>query len=366
MFEMNRGCLEIWTSPSGLKGGDVFDPHSLDSEQALEDILSEPYPEDIAAAKSLEGGLLILGAGGKMGPTLARRAAESFRRAGRPDPVVAVSRFGNHEQRLRLEDCGVRTIAGDLLDEATLASLPRLPHVIYMAGTKFGTSGNEPATWAMNSYLPGRVAEHFKSSRIVALSTGNVYPLVPADSPGPRESDPTGPVGEYAQSCLGRERVFEFFSRRNQTPVCLIRLNYAVEPRYGVLLDIAQRVFSGEPVRLEMGYVNVIWQGDANSVCLRAFPLCSAPPSVLNLTGPEKLSVESLARDLGRRLGREPDFSGKAGETALLSNADRCREVFGPPKVGIDLLLDLVAHWVRTGGKTLGKPTKFEVRDGKF
>ncbi len=344
----------------------MFDPHSVKSEQDLEDLLSEPYDEDVQAVDSLEGGLLILGAGGKMGPTLARRAAESFRRAGRRDPVVAVSRFGNRGQKRRLEATGVETIAGDLMDEATLSSLPSLPHVIYMAGTKFGTSGNEALTWAMNSYLPGRIAERFRSSRIVAFSTGNVYPLVAVDSGGPTESDPVGPVGEYAQSCLGRERVLEYFSARNSTPTCLLRLNYAIEPRYGVLLDIAQRVYNGEAVSLEMGYVNVIWQGDANSVCLRAFRLCGVPPAILNLTGPETLSVRTLAEGLGARLDRKPRFSGTEGSTALLSDARRCRESFGRPKVGIEELLDLIAHWVRIGGTTLGKPTKFEVRDGKF
>jgi nucleoside-diphosphate-sugar epimerase len=344
----------------------VFDPYAVNSELELENLLSEPYEEDIQAVRSLEGGVILLGAGGKMGPTLARRVAESFRRAGRQNPVVAVSRFGNREQRQRLEESGVRTIAADLLEDAALDSLPRLPNVIYMAGTKFGTSGNEALTWAMNSYLPGRIAERFRSSRIVAFSTGNVYSLLPVDSGGPAETDPVGPAGEYAQSCLGRERVLEYFSVRYSIPACLLRLNYAVEPRYGVLLDIAQRVFEGKPVSLEMGYVNVIWQGDANSVCLRAFQLCGVPPAILNLTGAETLSVRALAEGLGRRLDRTPVFSGSEGPTALLSDARRCRDTFGPPKVGVENVLDLVAHWVRIGGTTLGKPTKFEVRDGKF
>ncbi len=332
----------------------------------LEAALSQPYPEDVEAVRGLRDGLLVLGAGGKMGPTLVRRAVEAFRQAGLEGPVVAVSRFSNVEQRRRLEEWGAATIAADLLDERELAALPRLPNVIFMAGMKFGSTGAEDTTWVMNAYLPGRVAESFRDARIVAFSTGNVYPLVSPESGGSREDSPVGPVGEYAQSCLGRERVLRYFSVRNRTPMCLLRLNYAVEARYGVLLDIATRVWEGRPVPLAMGYANVIWQGDANSVCLRSFQLCDVPASILNLTGPGILPVRRLAEEFGRRLGREVKFDGEEAPTALLNDASQCHRIFGRPRVGLESMLDLVAAWVRMDGPTLGKPTHFETRDGRF
>ena len=328
--------------------------------------LSEPFPEDVALAERLEGDVLILGAAGKMGPTLVRRIATAFRRADRPNQVYAVSRFSRQGAREEIETSGARAIAADLLDGDALANLPDCPHVLYLVGMKFGSAGQEPMTWALNTYLPGRVAERFRASRIVALSTGNVYGEVPVASGGSKETDPLQPVGEYAQSCLGRERIFQHFALQNETPVCLVRLNYAVEARYGVLLDIARKVYQEEPLSMAMGHVNVIWQGDANSACFRALELCSAPATVLNLTGPETLSVRALARAFGERFGKEPVFVGEEEPTALLSDASRYHARFGPPHVPAADVIDLVAEWVQRGGPTLGKPTKFEVQDGRF
>lgn len=342
------------------------DVTSISSEKELEEVLSEPYPEDVEWARRLDGDVLVLGAGGKMGPTLTRRIVRASEQAGSNTTVYAVSRFSDEHKRKTLDAIGAETIAADLLDEAALQALPECRNLIYMVGMKFGTTHQKPLTWAMNAYLPGRVAERFPSSRIVAFSTGNVYPMMPLESGGPTETDPVGPVGEYAQSCLGRERVFEHFSKQNGTPTCLLRLNYAVEARYGVLLDVARKVQAGEPVSLEMGHVNVIWQGDANSVCFRALQLCDSPADVLNVTGPETLSVRALAGGFAERLGCEATFEGEEGETALLNDASRCHRLFGEPKVEVSDVMDLVADWIDRGGPTFGKPTKFEVKDGQF
>ena len=330
----------------------------------LVDVLSEPYPEDVDLARRLDDHVLVLGAGGKLGPTLVRRIVRALEEAGSDLRVFAASRYSDPALRKEVEETGAEVIHADLLDDAALAALPDCRNVIYLAGMKFGSTGKRALTWVLNSYLPGRVATRFRDSRIVALSTGNVYPVVPVDSGGSKETDEPGPVGEYAQSCLGRERVFEYFSDR--TPTCLVRLNYAVEMRYGVLLDIASKVFGREPVSLETGYVNVIWQGDANSVCFRALEICESPASILNLTGSETLSVRKIAEQFGERFGVEPVFAGEEQPTALLSNAARCHAVFGPPRIGVEQIIDLVAAWVKSGGTTHGKPTKFEVRDGRF
>ncbi len=341
-------------------------PPETASEAQLEDLLSEPFPEDIEMAGRLSGDVAVLGAGGKMGPTLVKRIARSLARAGSSHRVWAVSRFSNLALQKQLEAEGARTAALDLLQPETWSRLPDSESVIFMAGSKFGTEQRQDLTWATNAYLPGRILERYAGSRVVVLSTGNVYPLTPPDGGGCREDHPTAPIGEYAQSCLGRERIVEYFSRRNSTPVCLLRLNYAVETRYGVLLDIARKVWDGETVRLEMGYVNVIWQGDANSACFRSLPLCRTPPRILNLTGPDVLSVRQLAIQLGSLLGRSPKFSGRESDTALLSDSRRSHELLGPPRMSLPAMLELVADWVRRGGPTLDKPTRFETRDGKF
>jgi nucleoside-diphosphate-sugar epimerase len=301
-----------------------------------------------------------------MGPTLAVLAQRAMREAGAPGRVIGAARFSEAGVRERLEAAGIETISCDLLDDAALAALPKPPDIIYLAGRKFGASGNPSLTWAINTYLPGRVAGRFARSRIVALSTGNVYPLTPIASPGPGERDAVGPVGEYAQSCLGRERMFEYMSERHGARVALIRLNYAIDLRYGVLLDLAQRIWNGEPIDLTMGYVNVIWQGDANEIVLRCLEHAACPPMILNVTGPQVLRVRELAYLLGERLGKPPVFTGQEAPTALLSNAARCVELMGPPRVSVEQMLDWVAHWVRIGGPTLAKPTHFQTRDGKF
>lgn len=338
----------------------------IEDVQALEQRLAAPTPALVEAMKQLGGDLLLLGAGGKMGPSLARLAVNALRQAHQPNRVIAVSRFSNPATREALEQDGVHTLAADLLEEDQLAALPAAPNVLYLAGTKFGTQGNEALTWAMNSYLPGRVAEKYKDSRIVVFSTGNVYPLTPVTSGGADESTPPAPVGEYAQSCLGRERVFSYFSRKYQTPILIYRLNYAIDLRYGVLLDVAQAVWAGRPVNLNMGFVNVIWQGDANAVALRSLLYCTCPPAILNVTGPETVSVAWLARQFAQRMGKDLTFEGAPGDTALLSHASRAHQWMGYPTVGLQTLVDWVAHWVMTEKEILGKPTHFQEREGRF
>src|ERR1019366_4802829 len=290
--------------------------------------------------RAMEGGLLILGAGGKMGPSLARRARRAAHEAGISagisKSIVAVSRFSDRAAERQLQEAGIETISADLLDFGQLARLPDAENVIFMAGRKFGSAGAAHLTWASNAYLPARVAERYRHARIVALSSGNVYPFVPVASGGATEETAPEPVGEYAQSVLARERMFEFFSARHGTRVCLLRLNYAVELRYGVLRDIGAKVSEGRPVNVSMGAVNAIWQGDANSVCLRSFALCESPPAVLNVTGPETLSVRDIARRFGQLLGREPIFEGREADTALLNNAARCHRLFGAPSVSAE------------------------------
>jgi nucleoside-diphosphate-sugar epimerase len=265
-----------------------------------------------------------------------------------------------------LRSQGIETLRGDLLDEDCLARLPEAPNVIFMAGMKFGSTGAEAATWAMNSYLPGLVARRFRRSRIIAFSTGNVYGLVPVEEGGSREADAPQPVGEYAMSCLGRERVFEHFSRFHETPMALIRLNYACDLRYGVLVDLAQQVWAGHPVDLTMGHFNTIWQGDANAMTLLAFRHAAAPPLVVNVTGPERLSVREVCVELGRLMNRKVSLVGAEAPNALLSDASTAIKLFGPPRVSAQELLAAVADWVMRGGATLGKPTHFESRDGRF
>ncbi len=336
---------------------------AISTEEELEETLSRPPPGVVQDLARLEGDIVVLGAGGKMGPTLARMARRAL--DGRRD-VVAVARFSDPRARESLERAGVRTLACDLLDRAQVARLPDAAAVVFMAGMKFGSTGAEALTWATNAYLPGLAAERYPRARTVVFSTGNVYPLVPVSGGGATEETPPAPIGEYAQSTLGRERVFEHFSRTRGTPVTVFRLNYAVELRYGVLLDIARKVGSGLPVDLSTGHVNVIWQGDANAVALRCLAAAQSPPLVLNVTGPETLSVRGLSTRLGEALGRAPVFAGLEAPTALLSNASKALARFGPPAVPVEQALSWVANWVRIGGRTLSKPTHFEARDGRF
>jgi len=341
-------------------------PERIASEPELEDVLAQPSDEDIASVARLEPDIMILGAGGKMGPSLARRVQRAAERAGKGSRVVAVSRFSSREARTELESQGVPTLACDFLSAPAITGLPRFPNVLYLAGRKFGTTDRTDITWATNTVVPARVAEHFADSRMVVFSTGNVYPLVPATGPAPTEADPPAPVGEYAQSCLGRERVVEYVSREDGLRALMFRLNYAVDLRYGTLVDIARKVFADEPVDLTVGYFNAIWQGDANSYALRSLELCESPPAVLNVTGSERISTRECAEWFGRFFGKAPRFVNEEGRLALLSDATRCRTLLGEPQVPLPVLRQWVAHWVRDGGSTLNKPTHFEVSDGRF
>jgi len=340
-------------------------PARIADVTALETLLSEPTPRVVESLARLAGDIVVLGAGGKMGPTLARMARRASDSAGPPRRVVAVSRFtgGGREA---LESHGVETIACDLLDEQAVAALPDAPNVIYMAGRKFGSTGNEPLTWAMNCHLPSLVCRKYPSSRMVAFSTGNVYGLSPAGRGGSREEDALQPVGEYAMSCVGRERMFDYFSRERGTEVVLLRLNYAVEMRYGVLVDLASRILADEPIDLAMGFVNVIWQGDASAMALAALGRASSPASVVNIAGPDELRVRDLAEVLGGRLGRRVQFSGTEASDALLSHGARGYQWLGRPRVPADTMLEWTARWLLEGGATSGKPTHFASRDGRF
>jgi hypothetical protein len=339
---------------------------SIDSELELEERLSRPGPADVAAAAALEGDLLILGAGGKMGPSLARLARRAADQARVKRRVIAVARFSDKELAAHLEADGIETMHCDLLGQRSIAGLPDIENVVFMAARKFGTTGAEYLTWAMNTYLPGLVGERFRESRIVAFSTGNVYPLRNVDQGGAVESSDVAPVGEYAQSALGRERMFEYGSSQWGTAVTILRLNYAVELRYGVLVDLALSVFQRRPISLSMGLVNVIWQGDANSACLRSFALCQTPPLVLNITGPETLSVRYIAEEFGRRFRIEPIFTSHEIPTALLNNAAKSHQLLGYPSVTPNEMMDWIVDWIRREGRLLNKPTHFEVQDGKF
>lgn len=337
-----------------------------DTEADVEERLSEPTAGVLDALRATPGDLVVLGAGGKMGPSLARMARRALDALRRGDRVIAVSRFTSGDAEHRLRAAGVETIRCDLTDRDAVATLPAAPNVVFMAGQKFGTSAAPEETWMMNVVVPDIAAARYRGARIVAFSTGNVYPLVPIAGGGAREDTPPAPVGEYAASCLGRERVFAWHASRHGTPVAIVRLNYAVEPRYGVLVDIARRVWRGEPVDVRMGYVNVIWQGDACARALQCLPHAAAPPFVLNVTGAETLPVRALAERFGAMMGREPVIAGVEADDALLADASRSVELFGPVSVSTGTAMMWIADWVSRGGATLGKPTGFEEREGRF
>lgn len=338
------------------------------TEAELDDLLSEPDPEVVADLSGVDGDLVVIGAGGKMGPTLCRMAQRAGVLAGSQRRVIAVSRFGGSAGALRgdLERSGVETMSVDLLDDDAVRQLPDAPNVVYMLGRKFGTTGSEALTWTVNSYLPGVVARRYAGSRILVFSTGNVYPFSSPSTGAPDESATVGPVGEYAQSCLGRERVFTDASERLGTRVLLYRLNYAVELRYGVLVEIASAVRDGRPVDLRMGTVNVIWQRDANAIALRALAHCTAPAEALNVSGPETVAVRWLAEQFGIRLGTRPTFAGEEGPHALLTNAARAYSRFGYPRMPLLRAVDWTAEWLRSGGGLLGKPSHFQESAGRF
>lgn len=341
-------------------------PAAIDTVAQLEELLSRPGPAAINALRQASGDVIVLGAAGKMGPTLTcmlHRAADA---AGARRRIIAVSRFSNAAARDAFAAHGIETIAGDLADRAFVAALPDAPNIYYLSGMKFGATGNEPLTWGMNAYVPALVAERYAGRRIVAFSTGNVYGLVPVTGGGSREGDPLNPIGEYAMSCVARERIFQYFSEKDRTPTTLIRLNYAVELRYGVLVDLAQRIVRGEPIDLAMGYVNVIWQGDACNAIVASLDACAVPAHILNVAGQQIVRVRDLAEQLGALLGRPVEFTGDERPDALLNNAQACHARYGLPQVSIEQLLRWTADWVRRGGETLGKPTHFESRSGQF
>jgi len=336
------------------------------TEADLDELLSTPRPETVEALRQCPGDIIVLGAGGKMGPTVARMAARAANQIGDGRRVYAVSRFSSAQAALALGAAGIDTITCDLLDRDAVARLPDVPNVIFMAGQKFGTADAPATTWAMNTIVPAICAERYRGARIVAFSTGNVYPLTPVAQGGAGEADAVSPVGEYASSALGRERVFEFYSMRNRTPVAIIRLNYAIDLRYGVLADIGLRVWRDEAVPVAMGYVNVIWQGDACRIAIESLGRAAVPPFILNVTGGETLAVREIAQAFATELGKSPRFEGKEQRDALLSNTDRMRSLFAAPEVDVATMIHWIADWIRDDGSMLGKPTHFEERAGKF
>ncbi len=341
-------------------------PESMNTVAEIEDLMTTPSSALIDAMQKISGDLLILGASGKMGPTLARLAKKASDEAGAKKRVIGVARFSNAAARTALQHDGIETISCDLLNAHDIQQLPEVENVMYMIGMKFGSTGREAETWAINAYIPAVVTQKFTKSRIVLFSTGNVYPLTPVKYGGSKESDATGPIGEYAQSALARERIFEHFCRQQQTPGVILRLNYAIDLRYGVLLDVAQKVSNGQTIDLRMGHANVIWQGDANAMALRCFVLAQTPPLMLNVTGPETVSIRRLAERFGTLFNKAPMFSGEESETALLSNAGECFRLLGYPSITLEQMIDWIAHWVKISGPTLAKPTHFETRTGKF
>ena len=332
----------------------------------LETRLSKPSKRLIDDMARIEGDIMILGLGGKMGPTLAKLAKKAVDSSGSNKKIMGASRFSDKDLFKELTDFDIECIKVDLLNDDTLMQLPEAKNIIYMAGNKFGTSGNEHFTWAMNAYLPGRVSEKYKNSKIVVFSTGNVYPLTPVDSGGAKEDVKPSPIGEYAQSCLGRERIFEHFCIKNGIEMVLYRLNYAIDLRYGVLLEVANMVMNNKPIDLRMGFANVIWQGDANEYAIRSLLHCESPAKKLNITGPETISVKWLAKEFGNLFDKNPIFENKPAKTALLNDATQSYKLFGNPLVSIDEMIKWTANWVEKGGKQLGKPTHFQERNGDF
>ncbi|MEZ6147984.1 MAG: NAD-dependent epimerase/dehydratase family protein [Planctomycetaceae bacterium] len=335
-------------------------------EAQLDEMLSDPTEAAVDSMRRLQGDVMILGVGGKMGPSLARMLRKATRMAGVDRRIMAVSRFSKTALPERLREDDIEPIAGDLGDEQFMAGLPDAANVIFMAGMKFGTGDNPATTWAMNTYVPALICRRFRSSRILSFSTGNVYPLVPVDSGGSVETDTPGPIGEYAMSALGRERTFEYFCRRDEIPTTIVRLNYAVEMRYGVLVDLAQQVLAEKTIDLSMGYANVIWQGDANAMAIAAMADAAVPPHVVNNAGPELVDVRATCERFGELFDKPVQFTGEPAQTALLNNGSKGHERYGRPRITLDTLIEWTADWIKHGGPTHGKPTHFQARDGKF
>ena len=324
---------------------------------------SDALIDDIA---KLSGDIIILGAGGKMGPALATVAKEAVDKAGVNKKIIAISRFREEGLQQQLNKKGIHTINADLLNDAELQSLPEAENVLYMAGMKFGTKDNAALTWAMNAYLPGRVAQKYRSSRIVVFSSGNVYPMAPVYHGGITESQVPEPIGEYAQSVLGRERMFQYFASINNTPLLIYRLNFAVDVTYGVLVEVASSVIEEREIDLSMGHFNVIWQGDANEIALRSLHHCSVPAKILNVTGPETISLRWCAEEFGKLLGKKPIFRNEEQPTSYLNNAAESFRLFGYPRTTLKQMTELLAEWISSGGKKVNKPTHFQERKGKY
>ena len=339
----------------------MIDISAID-ERGLEDILSEPTEATKRVIADLKGDIVVLGAGGKMGPTLAMM----LKKASSGKNIYAVSRFSDKAVKARIEEAGVKTIEADLLDGSEYWHLPNVENVFYLVGMKFGVMDNQPLTWALNSFVPGLVARHYQNARIVVFSTGNVYPLVDINSGGVSEETAPEPVGEYAQSCLGRERMFQYFSQLYNTPVSIVRLNYANEPRYGIIVDLTLKILNDEPIDLTMGAVNLIGARDANDYIIQAHSCAKSPPAILNVTGPDTVPIRQLARQIGKELDKEPKFVSQEAQTALLSNASYCFSLFGYPKTTLEEMVSLIVKWVASGKRVLNKPTKYDIRDGKF
>ena len=341
-------------------------PDTIADEATLDEVMSRPSAGLVESMGRGSGDLLVLGAGGKMGPTVARMAQRAFAAAGRDGQVIAVSRFSDPAARAGLEAAGVATLAGDLLDPCFLRELPDAPEVVFMAGRKFGSTGAEHLTWVMNAHLPGLVARRFREARCVVFSTAAVYPFTAADGPGANEAVGPEPIGEYAQSCLARERMFEYAAETWGTHSALIRLSYALDLRYGVLHDIGASVRDGRPVDVGMRTASVIWQGDSCDLILRTLEHTSAPPLMLNVSGLAPIRIRDVAVALGELLGVEPEFEGAESDSALFVDCRRMAGLVGEPMTRLSTVLRWTADWLRAGGRTLDKPTHFEVRDGRF
>jgi nucleoside-diphosphate-sugar epimerase len=336
------------------------------TQKEINAFLGKPSAGVLETLSRIEDDVMILGVAGKMGATAVSMMRQGFNQLGKKNRILGVSRFSSDSSRKQVEEAGATTIACDLIDREAVQKLPEVRNILFLAGQKFGSSGSPDLTWAMNTIVPGYVAERFAKSRIVVFSTGCVYPFVDAESGGSREGDAIEPMGDYANSCVGRERIFSYFSRKNGTPMAIYRLNYSIDLRYGVLVDIAERVAQSEPVDVTTGYVNVIWQGDAVCRAIQLLDHCDTPPFILNVTGPETVAVRDLAERFGKIFSRPARIVGKEQPTAWLSNASKSIELFGPPKVTLDQMIQRVADYLTHGGELLGKRTCFEARNGKF
>ena len=341
-------------------------PEVISDEAQLDDLLSRPPQSVVATFSRMKGDLAIVGGGGKIGPSLTAMALRARQAAGTRQNIYVIDRFPDSAVRDTLEKAGAKTVACDLLDDSAVSHLPEAANVVYMVGMKFGTMDRPDFTWAVNGIIPAYVSRRYRDSRIVAFSTGCVYSLVPVASGGSVEADPLEPMGEYSNSCVARERIMQYFANTFGTKLLLLRLNYAVELRYGVLVDLANDIAAGKSVDVTMGHVNVIWQGDVNAATLRLLEHAASPPAALNLTGKDTLPIRDLATELGRLMGKKVQFKGAEAPTALLSNSSKAYKILGQPEMPISQVLKWVAQWTAKGGRMLGKPTHFQTRDGKY